>query len=178
MPPECVVTDDVEISLNIAALYLEGGFSAAAKNFITRLYAEHAIDVAAMLKIAGFFIDLNELQEAEKVLRDALRLDPSVGSENHLRALCSLAEVKRRLEHCDEAICLCEKVLQHEIGPEYKSSATALLCLCQVYQSIGEFSEVEKLQSRLKYIEGLQTSEKPPLLNHSTPPNRLPSIEN
>jgi hypothetical protein len=157
VPPDCIMADDAEGSVHLAVMYLRRGFSAAGMNFIERICAEHAYGVVAMLKIADFLVDFNELREAERVLREALRLDPSVTSANHLRALCGLAEVKRRLGYDNEAICLCEKVLLHEFGPGHESSARALTCLCQVYHSLGDISEVVRLRSKLQCIEELRT---------------------
>ena len=150
--PDCLEIDSAENALSLATFFMERGFCAASLNIVRTFCAQHAHNIDSLLEISDFLIKLDQFQDAETLLRNALKLDPSVTSSNHLKALCLLAELKRRLGNDDEAICLCEKVLQHEMGPGHQISVAALTCLCLAYENLGDLAEARQLRSRLQTV--------------------------
>ncbi len=150
VPPRRLEIDRPKDGLSLAPLSLEPDFYAVSLVIMRSFCVGQEGNVTAILEISDLLIKLDQLRDAEIILSIALKLDPSVTSSNHLNALCRLAELKRRLGNVDEAICLCEKVLQHVVGARHEINAAALTCLCLAHEQLGDHSEARQLRSRLQ----------------------------
>jgi tetratricopeptide (TPR) repeat protein len=84
-------------------------------------------------------------QEAESVLHWVLKINPSVTSGDHLKAMCALAELKALLGLQDDAICLLEAVLQNDPDVRSEHTAFALLRLGRAYTELGDFAEAKRI---------------------------------
>ena len=83
-------------------------------------------------------------------MHKALKLDPSVTSSDHLRAMCALAELKSIVGQHDEAICLLEAVLQNDPDARSEHTASALLNLGRAYTELGEVGEARRILALLQ----------------------------
>ena len=150
--------DDAFSASKLAKLLYSSGFPHESLLVVKKACLRYAFDVEALLAMSSCMIRCNDLQEAESILRKAIKLDPCVTSSNHLLALCYLAELKRRHGHIDDAICLCEMVLEHDLDPASDTSTAALVCLCQLYLKIGDNAEAKQIRSRIQHNERLQNA--------------------
>ena len=102
------------------------------------------------MQVSEWLITNGEYQEAETLLRKALKANPSVTSSENLRAKCALAELKSLLGQHDEAICLLEAVLQNDPDARSEHTLTALLRLSRAYTELGELAEATRIRALLQ----------------------------
>jgi tetratricopeptide (TPR) repeat protein len=137
---DCIRPVDSGSAVVLAKSLFDGGFKATSIKYVQSLRAVTRTNHVVLLQISDWLIEIGEYQEAEAVLHKVLRLDPSVTSSNHLKAMRNLAELKTLLGLHDDAICLLEAVLQNDPDPQSEHTASALLRLSRAYTKVGEFA--------------------------------------
>jgi tetratricopeptide (TPR) repeat protein len=147
---ECILPVDAGSAVVLAKSLFDGGFKATSIKYVQNLVTNSFTNNEALLQISDWLIEISEYQEAEAALHKVLRLDPSVTSGNHLKAMCNLAELKTLLGLHDDAICLLEAVIQNDPDPQGEHTASALLRLSRAYTELGEFAEAKRISGLLQ----------------------------
>uniref|UniRef100_A0A7S0M2G7 Tetratricopeptide repeat protein n=1 Tax=Cryptomonas curvata TaxID=233186 RepID=A0A7S0M2G7_9CRYP len=147
---ECIRPVDAGSAVELAKSFFESGFKAASIKIVQILCADYLSTQDLLLHVSYWLIGIGEHQEAETMLHKALKLDPSVTSGDHLRAMCALAELKSLLGLHDEAICLLEAVLQNDPDARSEHTASALLNLDRAYTELGEVGEARRIRALLQ----------------------------
>ena len=147
---ECIRPADAESAVALAKSFFEGGFKAASIEYVQNLCTDRTLNQETILHISEWLISNGEYQEAETLLRKALKANPSVTSSENLRAKCALAELKSLLGQHDEAICLLEAVLQNDPDARSEHTFTALLRLSRAYTELGELAEATRIRALLQ----------------------------
>ena len=147
---DCIRPVNAGSAVVLAKSLFDGGFKATSIKFVQSLRTDSLTNHEILLQISDWLIQNGEYQEAEAVLHKVLRVDPSVTSGNHLKAMRNLAELKTRLGLHDDAICLLEAVLQNDPDAQSEHTASALLRLNRAYTELGEFAEAKLITALLQ----------------------------
>ena len=147
---ECIRPVDAGSAVVLAKSFFESGFKAVSIRFVQSLCADYSSSQDILLRVSRWLMDIGEHQEAETILRKALKLDPSVTSGDHLRAMRALAELKSLLGQHDEAICLLEAVVQNDPDVRSEHTASALRDLGRAYTELGEVGEADRIRALLQ----------------------------
>ncbi len=142
---DCIRPVDDGSAVSLAKCIFDSGFQAASFKFVQGLCADSLTDLEIPLQISTWLMECRMYQEAESVLHWVLKVNPSVTSGDHLKAMCALAELKALCSLQDDAICLLEAVLQNDPDVRSEHTAFALLRLGRAYTELGDFAEAKRI---------------------------------
>jgi tetratricopeptide (TPR) repeat protein len=147
---ECIRPIDAGSAVELAKSFFHGGFKPASAKFVQNLCTDCTSSQEILLQVSEWLIANGDHEEAEALLRRVLKVDPSVTSGDHLRALRALADLKSLLGLHDEAICLLEAVLQNDPDARSEHTASALLRLARAYTELGQLAEASTIRALLQ----------------------------